>query len=247
MFDLSGKSALVTGGSRGIGAGVCEAMAAAGARVWVHYNSGADAANEVAAAIVGKGGAATAVGGDIGDSAQAQGVIDAIEGQGGQVDILVNNAGINIQSHLIRMADDQIQQVLNTNLLGTIYCTRAALKGMMKRKWGRLIHISSIVADLGSPTQTIYCATKSALFGFSKALTKEYAGRGITSNVIMPGLIDTAMTRALSEEQLNSILATIPTGRIGQPADIAAACVFLASNEASFISGAELAVNGGAL
>ncbi|MEO7993145.1 MAG: 3-oxoacyl-ACP reductase family protein [bacterium] len=247
MFDLTGKTALVTGAGRGIGVAIAERFAAAGAFVWVHYNASETAAQAVVQGILNAGGQARAVGGNIADSGAVDGFFAAIAESGQTVDILVNNAGVNIQSHLIRMSDEQIMQVVAANYLGTVYCTRAALKVMNKKRWGRLIHISSIVADLGSPTQTIYCSTKSALFGFSKALTKEYGGRNITSNVIMPGLIDTDMTRALPEEAFKAILAGIPAGRVGQPQDIAAACQFLASEEASFISGAELAVNGGAL
>lgn len=246
MFDLSGKAALVTGASRGIGSGVARRLAAAGAFVWVHYNASRDSADALVAEIRAGGGQAEAVGGNVAQPEAVEAMFATIEAQA-PVEILVNNAGINIEQHLVRMSDEEIQAVLSTNLFGTIYCTRRALPNMRKARWGRLVHMSSIVANLGSPMQTIYCTSKSALFGFSKALTKEYANRGITSNVIMPGLIDTDMTRALPEEQLKAILAGIPAGRMGTPEDIAAAVHFLVSPEASFISGAEIAVNGGAL
>lgn len=246
MFDLSGKTALVTGASRGIGSGVARRLAAAGAFVWVHYNASRDSADALVAQIRAGGGEAGAVGGNVAQPEAVEAMFATIEAQS-PVEILVNNAGINVEQHLVRMSDEEIQAVLSTNLFGTIYCTRRALPNMRKARWGRLVHMSSIVANLGSPMQTIYCTSKSALFGFSKALTKEYANRGITSNVIMPGLIDTDMTRALPEEQLKAILAGIPAGRMGTPEDIAAAVHFLVSPEASFISGAEIAVNGGAL
>ncbi|MCG3152648.1 MAG: 3-oxoacyl-[acyl-carrier-protein] reductase FabG [bacterium] len=246
MFDLSGKTALVTGASRGIGSGVARRLAAAGAFVWVHYNASRDSADALAAEIRTNGGKAEVIGGNVAQPEAVEAMFATIEAQA-PVDILVNNAGINIEQHLVRMSDEEIQAVLSTNLFGTIYCTRRALPNMRKARWGRLVHMSSIVANLGSPMQTIYCTSKSALFGFSKALTKEYANRGITSNVIMPGLIDTDMTRAMPEEQLKAILAGIPAGRMGTTEDIAAAVHFLVSPEASFISGAEIAVNGGAL
>lgn len=246
MFDLSGKTALVTGASRGIGSGVARRLAAAGAFVWVHYNASRDSADALVAEIRAGGGQAGAVGGNVAQPEAVEAMFATIEAQA-PVEILVNNAGINVEQHLVRMSDEEIQAVLSTNLFGAIYCTRRALPNMRKARWGRLVHMSSIVANLGSPMQTIYCTSKSALFGFSKALTKEYANRGITSNVIMPGLIDTDMTRALPEEQLKAILAGIPAGRMGTPEDIAAAVHFLVSPEASFISGAEIAVNGGAL
>lgn len=247
MFDLTGKTALVTGASRGIGSGIAMRLAAAGAFVWVHYNASKTGAEALVEEIRSRGGQADLVGGTIAESASVEAMFGTIEASGKTVEILVNNAGINVEQHLVRMSDDEINTILSTNVLGAVYCTRRALPNMRKARWGRLIHISSIVADLGSPMQTLYCATKSALFGFSKALTKEYGNRGITSNVIMPGLIDTDMTRALPEAQLNAILAGIPAGRIGTPADIAAAVHFLASDDASFLSGAEIAINGGAL
>lgn len=247
MFSLAGRTALITGAGRGIGQAIALRLAAAGAKVWVHYNTSRQPAEALVEMIRSLDGTADAVGGDVSDSAQVEAMFAAIEAAGPAVDILVNNAGINIEQHLVRMSDAEIMQVVSTNYLGVIYCTRRALGPMRKNRWGRLIHISSVVGRLGSPMQTIYCSTKSALLGFSKALMKEYGNRGITSNVILPGLIESDMTSKLPEELLKGMLERIPAGRAGLPEEVAAAVHFLATEEAGYLNGAELDVNGGML
>ena len=245
MFDLNGKVALVTGGSRGIGRAICEALARRGATVVVGYASGEEAAAETVRAIVDAGGRAESLRIDVSDTASAERVVADTAKRLGRLDILVNNAGISIDALLLRLKDEDFERTLSVNLRGAIATARAAVKVMMRAKSGRIIFVSSVVGEMGNAGQTAYAASKAALLGAAKSIAREYASRAITVNAVTPGFIDTDMTRALSPEQRTQIAAQIPLGRIGSAEEIAAAGVFLASDEASYITGQALRVNGG--
>jgi 3-oxoacyl-[acyl-carrier protein] reductase len=243
MFDLTGKTAIVTGASRGIGRGIATQLAARGARV-VAAARGENAAGTVAE-IQQAGGAAELASVDVTDAAAIDTLVRGTLERHGRIDILVNNAGIARDNLMLRMKRDEWDDVLNTNLTAAFATTQAVLRPMIKQRAGRIISISSVVGQMGNAGQANYAASKAGLIGFSKALAKEVASRNITVNVITPGLIDTDMTRAISERAQGDWSAAIPLGRLGTPADIAAAVCFLASDEASYITGQVLAVNGG--
>jgi 3-oxoacyl-[acyl-carrier protein] reductase len=245
MFRLDGKVALVTGGSRGIGRACCEVLAAQGATVVVNYVKGEAAAREVAAAITTAGGAAEIAGFDVADSKAVDAGVEAIAKQHGKVDILVANAGIAIDGLLLRMRDEDLDAMWATNVRGAIACARVASRGMMRAKWGRIVFMSSVVASMGNAGQTAYAATKAALIGAARSIAREYASRNITANVIAPGFIDTDMTAAMTEQQKEYVMKAVPLGRTGTPRDIAAACAYLASDEAGYVTGQEIRVNGG--
>ncbi len=242
-LDLTGKVALVTGASRGIGRAVARALAGAGAQVVV--TSRGDAAQAVADEIVQAGGQALAVAADVVDAAAIAGTVDRVLETYGRLDVLVNNAGIARDQLLLRMKRDDWDAVVATNLTGTFICTQAVLKTMVRQRAGRIISISSVVGQSGNPGQTNYAATKAGIIGFSKALAREVASRNITVNVVAPGLIDTDMTREISSDAQATWTSTIPLGRLGTPEDVAAAVCFLASDAAGYITGQVLAVNGG--
>ncbi|MCX6539273.1 MAG: 3-oxoacyl-ACP reductase FabG [Acidobacteria bacterium] len=242
MVDLTGKVAVVTGGARGIGQTIAAELARCGASV---------VAADVLAA-VGSGTAATGDGRaietavmDVTDAKGVEATIADIIARHGRIDILVNNAGITRDQLLMRMKREDWDRVLNVNLTGTFICAQAVLRPMMKQRVGRIISISSVVGQMGNAGQSNYAASKAGLIGFSKSLAREVASRNITVNVVAPGLIDTDMTRALPPETQNEWLSKVPLGRFGSPEDIASAVCFLASNEASYITGQVLAVNGG--
>ncbi len=247
MFDLTGKRALVTGGSRGIGRAICLGLAQAGAEVFINYARGEEAAQKVKEEVEGAGGTAHVVGFDVGSGDTVKEAIGDLIKTHGPIQILVNNAGITRDSLFMRMKDEAIEEVIRTNLIGAMNCTKAVLNPMMKERWGRIINIGSVVASVGNVGQANYCASKAGIEGFSKAIAKEVATRGITCNVIAPGFIETDMTTGLPEKVKEAILGEIPIGRMGTPEEVAAACVFLASNEASYITGHVLHVNGGML
>jgi len=247
MFDLQGKTALVTGGSRGIGKAVAVSLAAHGARVFINYSRSEAAASAVKEAIEADGGTAQTVCFDVGDKEAVGEAVKGIQKDIGPIHILVNNAGITRDSLFLRMKEEDIERVLRINLLGAMHCTKAVLQGMMKERWGRIISIGSVVGSMGNAGQANYCASKAGLEGFTKALAREVAPRGITCNVVAPGFIETDMTKMLPEKVKSEILSRIPLGRMGRPLDVAACCVFLASNEASYITGHVLHVNGGLL
>jgi 3-oxoacyl-[acyl-carrier protein] reductase len=242
MFDLTGKTALVTGATGGIGAAIARAMHAQGAHVVL---SGTREA--VLQALAGElGGRTSAVTANLSDSTAVDGLIEAAEGAAGApVDILVANAGITKDGLLLRMKDEDWSQVLKVNLESYFRLSRAACKGMMRRRSGRIIGITSVVGVTGNPGQANYAASKAGMIGFSKALGQEVATRGITVNCVAPGFIESPMTDGLTDQQKTHILATIPTGRLGTGADVAAACVYLASDEAAYVTGQTLHVNGG--
>ncbi len=242
MFDLTGKTALVTGASGGIGGGIAKALAAQGARVALS-GTRVEALEKVKAEI---GGDHPILPCNLSDSA----AVDALVGQaeaalGGRLDILVANAGITKDGLLLRMKDEDFQNVIKINLESYFRLSRAALRNMMKNRWGRIIGITSISGVMGNPGQANYAASKAGMIGFTKALAQEVATRGVTANCIAPGFIASPMTDVLNEAQKAATLARIPSGRLGEAGDIAAAAVYLASEEAGYMTGQTLHINGG--
>ena len=237
MFDLSGRRALVTGASGGIGGAIAKGLHAQGCHV-VLAGRRREALDELAAEL---GTRCDVVTGDVADAAAADALVAAAD----PVDILVNNAGITRDMLALRLKDADWQAVLDTNLSGAFRLSRAALKGMIKRRFGRIVSITSIVGVTGNPGQANYAAAKAGLIGMSKALAQEVAARGVTVNCVAPGFIDTAMTQALDERQREALLGRIPAARLGLGADIAAGVVYLASDEAGYVTGQTLHVNGG--
>ena len=245
MFRLDGKIALVTGGSRGIGRACCEALAAQGATVVVNYVKGETAAREVAEAIVGKGSKADVAGFDVADSKAVDAAVDVLVKRHGKIDILVANAGISIDGLLLRLKDDDLDRLFATNVRGAIACARACSRGMMRARWGRIIFMSSVVGEMGNVGQTAYAASKAALIGAAKSIAREYASRSLTVNVVAPGFVDTDMTSTMTPEMREQLVKLVPLGRIGGAGDVAAACAYLASEEAGYVTGQVLRVNGG--
>jgi 3-oxoacyl-[acyl-carrier protein] reductase len=242
MFDLTGKTALVTGATGGIGAAIARALHTQGAHVVLSGTR--EAVLQERAAELGE--RTSAVPANLSDPAAVDGLIEAAEtAAGAPIDILVANAGITKDGLLLRMKDDDWSEVLKVNLESYFRLTRAAMRGMMKRRHGRIIGITSVVAVTGNGGQANYAASKAGMIGFSKALAQEVATRGITVNCVAPGFIESPMTDGLNEQQKAQILATIPTARLGAGADVAAACVYLASDEAAYVTGQTLHVNGG--
>ena len=234
--SLEGKTALVTGGSRGIGRAIALELAAAGARVTLSYRSGKEEAEEVA-----RDAGAVAVQADVSDADAARRLVE----DAGELDILVNNAGLTRDGLIARMSDEDWHDVIGTNLSGPFHTCRAAARGMMKRRSGSIVNISSIVGVHGNPGQTNYSASKAGIIGFTKALARELGTRGVRANVIAPGYIDTRLTDVISGEMKELMLANTPLGRFGKPEDVAGAVRFLCSDEAAFITGDVLLVDGG--
>jgi 3-oxoacyl-[acyl-carrier protein] reductase len=242
MFDLTGRGALVTGASGDIGRAIARALHASGAAVAL-TGTRVDALKQLAGEL---GERVHVVAANLSDPADTERLAKEAEAAlAGQLDILVNNAGITKDGLLLRMKDEDWQAVLDVNLTAGMRLSRAALRGMMKRRFGRIIGISSVVGATGNPGQANYAAAKAGMIGFSKALAQEVASRGITVNVIAPGMIKTPMTDVLTEEQRARMLERIPLGRLGTSEEIAAAAVYLASTEAGYVTGATLHVNGG--
>jgi len=245
MFRLDGKVALVTGGSRGIGRACAVALGAQGATVLVNYVRGEAAAKEAVDAIVAAGGKAEIIGFDVASTAAVDAAVEDVVKRHGKIDVLVANAGIAIDGLLLRLKDEDVDKLVATNLRGAIMSARAVTKSMMRAKKGRIIFMSSIVGEMGNAGQTAYAATKAALIGAAKSIAREYASRNITVNCIAPGFIDTEMTDAIPAPAKEQMLKTIPLGRTGKAEEIAAACVYLASDEAAYVTGQVLGVNGG--
>jgi len=245
MPDLDGRVALVTGGSRGIGAAICTELAAAGAEVAVNYARDVSAANAVCDALREAGGSAHAVQGDVSTAVGAAALVDAVEGDIGPIAILVNNAGITRDDLIMRLSDEDWRSVIDTNLGGAFFTCRALSRPMLKRRAGVIVNITSIVGIHGNAGQTNYAASKAGLIGLTKSLAKELGGRGIRVNAIAPGYIATELTDALPDQAREAILGGTPLGRLGEPADVARAVRFLCSDAAGFITGDVLAVDGG--
>ena len=243
-FDLSNKTALVTGASQGIGETIAIEMAKSGATVFCLARN-KEALDTTIKKITENGGKATAFSCDISNNDDFKSIILNIVKEYGSIDILVNNAGITKDNLLMRMSDDQWDDVLNINLKGSFTCIRSVIKHMMKKKFGRIINITSIVGITGNAGQANYAASKSGLIGLTKSIAKEVASRGITANCVAPGWIETSMTDQLSTEVKNKFLSQIPAGKIGQSKDIANTVIFLASDEAEYITGQTITVDGG--
>ena len=234
--SLEGKQALVTGASRGIGRAIALELGRAGASVIVAYHSGGDEAQAVADEVGGR-----AIQADVSDAVSARALVD----EAGDLDVLVNNAGLTRDGLLVRMPDEDWETVIDTNLASVFYTCRAAVRGMMKRRAGAIVNISSIVGIHGNWGQTNYAASKAGIIGFTKALARELGSRNVRANVVVPGYVKSRLTDAIPEDATETMLASTPLGRLGDPEDVAGAVRFLCSAEASFVTGAVLLVDGG--
>ncbi len=245
MGRLDGKRALVTGGSRGIGRAVALRLASEGASVAVNYRSGAAEAEAVAEEIRAAGAASAALQANVADAGDAERLVSAASEALGGLDILVNNAGITRDSLLMRLSEEDWDAVVDTNLKGAFLCTRAAVRPMLRQRSGRIINMASVVALTGNPGQANYTAAKAGLIGFTKTVAWEVASRGITVNAIAPGFITTEMTAGLAEDVLERVRERIPLGGFGAPEDVAACAAFLASEDARYVTGQTLSIDGG--
>ncbi len=245
MSDLAGKIAVVTGGGRGIGRAIALELAKRGATVVINYNRSADAAQAVLDEIKAAGGDGMVVQADVSDADQVDALFKAVTGEYGKVDILVNNAGTTRDNVIMMLKPEDFDVVVNTNLRSAWLCCKVASRAMMRKRTGRIINITSVVGISGNGGQTNYAASKAGMIGVTKSLAKEVATRGITVNAVAPGFIETAMTEELSDEVKETALSHIPLGRMGQPQDVAKAVAFLASDDAEYITGQVLVVDGG--
>jgi 3-oxoacyl-[acyl-carrier protein] reductase len=243
MFDLSGKTALVTGGSRGIGRAISLALAGQGASVAVNYVSNQDAAEQVVNEITGSGGTAITLQGDV--AANAAHLVEATVKQLDAIHILVNNAGLTRDDLMLRMSEEAWDEVLAVDLRAAFLSTKAALRPMVRQRWGRIINISSVAGMVGNPGQANYSAAKAGLIGLTKSVAKEVASRNITANVVAPGLVDTEMIADLTDDQKQAVLTLAPLGRPATAEEVAPAVVYLASEEAAYVTGTVLTVDGG--
>jgi 3-oxoacyl-[acyl-carrier protein] reductase len=240
-IDLTGRVALVTGSTRGIGKSIAESLAASGAKVAV-VGRDAGRASEIASAISAE---ARGYAADVGDSASVSALVENVEKDFGSLDILINNAGLTRDNILFRIKDEDWDAVLDTNLRGAFVAIRAAARGMMKRRWGRIVNIASVVGLVGNKGQANYAASKAGLIGMTKSVAKELASRNILANVVAPGYIETDMTSAMTDEAKTTLFAQIPLGRLGTPNDIAGLVTFLSSDAAAYITGQTFVVDGG--
>lgn len=244
-MDFSNRIALVTGSSSGIGAAIARELAAGGAKVAVHYRGNAEGAQKVMSQIAEAGGVCRIYQADVSDVEQAATLVKQVQSDFGGLDILVNNAGTTRDTLLMTMKEEDWDIVINTNLRSVYAVTKAALRGMIRQKWGRIINITSVVGLSGQAGQANYAASKAGVIGFTKSLAREVASRNITVNAVAPGFIPTALTDVLTPEQKESILANTPMGRMGTPEEVAWAVAFLASERSGFITGHVLTVDGG--
>ena len=244
-MTLEGKVALVTGASRGIGRAIALTLAKAGADVVINFAGNVAAAEEVAKEITDLGRKVILVQGSVAETAKAQEIVDKVIAEFGKIDILVNNAGITRDGLLMRMKEEDWDAVLTTNLKGVFNCTKAVMKPMMKQRAGSIVNMASVVGETGNAGQANYAAAKSGVIGFTKSVAKEVASRGIRANAVAPGFIATDMTKVLPDKVQEEMAKTIPLGRQGQPQDIANAVLFLVSDEAAYITGQVLNVDGG--
>lgn len=240
---FEGKTVLVTGSSRGIGAGIAQRLAAEGARVAITYSSNPGSAEEVLKSLSGSGHICLKL--SVGDEASVQAAFDEALKEFGQLDGLVNNAGITRDQLILRMKPEEFSAVLDTNLKGTFLCTRAAVKSMVRARTGSIVNITSVIGEMGNAGQSNYAASKAGIEGFSKSIAKEIASRGVRVNCVAPGFIVTEMTDVLTEEQKAAILEKVPLNQLGTVDDVAAAVAFLLSSESKYITGHTLSVNGG--
>ncbi|MFC4712480.1 3-oxoacyl-[acyl-carrier-protein] reductase [Planococcus dechangensis] len=245
MSKLTGKTAIITGASRGIGAAIARCFAEQGANIVVNYSGSQEKAEAVVREIEQTGGKAIAVKANVADAAEVKAMIDAAMEQFGSIDILVNNAGITRDNLMMRMKEDEWDDVINTNLKGVFLCTKAVTRQMMKQRHGRIVNIASIVGVMGNAGQANYVAAKAGVIGLTKTTARELASRGITANAVAPGFITTDMTEKLGEDVQKSMLSQIPLARFGAPEDVANAALFLASDEASYVTGQTLNLDGG--
>ncbi len=244
-MNFSEKVALVTGSSSGIGAAIAKELAAGGAQVAIHYRGNSDGAESVAASIREASGNCAIFQADVSNAEEAAALVSSVQKEMGPIQILVNNAGTTRDTLLMTMKEDAWDDVININLKSAYAVTRAALRGMLKKRWGRIINISSVVALTGQAGQSNYAASKAGLIGFSKSLAREVASRKITVNAVAPGFVPTALTDQLNDELRDGIIKSTPVGRMGTPEEIAWAVAFLASERSSFITGQVLTVDGG--
>jgi 3-oxoacyl-[acyl-carrier protein] reductase len=245
LFDLSGRVALVTGGSRGIGRATCVALASQGAYVAVNYHSNEAAAAETLAAVRAAGGDGEVMRFDVANGEAVTTAVDDLAKRKGGFHIAVANAGVAIDGLLLRLRDEDLAQTLATNLNGAIYLAKAALRLMMRQRFGRIVFMSSVVGEMGNAGQAAYAASKGALLAVAKTLSKEYGSRNVTVNAVTPGFIETDMTAAIPEAARAALMSATPLNRLGKPEEVAAAVAYLASNEAGYVTGQALRVNGG--
>ncbi|MBU9672101.1 3-oxoacyl-[acyl-carrier-protein] reductase [Planococcus sp. CP5-4] len=245
MSKLTGKTAIVTGASRGIGAAIARRFAEEGANIVVNYSGSQDKAEAVVAEIEQAGGKAIAVKANVADADAVKAMADAAMEEFGSIDILINNAGITRDNLMMRMKEDEWDDVINTNLKGVFLCTKAVTRQMMKQRAGRIVNIASIVGVMGNAGQANYVAAKAGVIGLTKTTARELASRGITANAVAPGFITTDMTEKLGDDVQSSMLAQIPLARFGAPEDVANAALFLASDEANYVTGQTLHLDGG--
>lgn len=245
MFDLNNRVAVVTGGGRGIGKAIALGLAQRGAKVIINFQSSEAAAQAVAKEIDAQGGSADIAGFDVGDPEAVETAFRDLVKKHERLDILVNNAGISRDQLLLRVNLQQLEETFRTNVNGVVFCAKSAIRPMMKARFGRIINMSSVVGETGNLGQTVYSASKGAIINLTKTLAREYASRGVTVNAVTPGFIETDMTANLPKEALQAAVQQTPLGRVGTPNEVAAAVVFLASEESSYITGQVLRVNGG--
>jgi 3-oxoacyl-[acyl-carrier protein] reductase len=242
---VEGRVALVTGGGRGLGRAIAVRLAQEGAKVAISYRSNDAAAGETAELVRQAGAGCETFKGDVSSSEDVEALMKGVGEAFGPVEILVNNAGTTRDNILLRMKDEEFEEVLATNLKGTYLCTRAVLRGMVRARWGRIVNISSVVGLVGNAGQANYAASKAGMIGFTKSVAREVAGRGITANAVAPGYVETELTGVLPENVKEQILGQVPVGRFGEPEEIAEVVAFLAGDRAAYVTGQTIAVDGG--